>query len=350
MNNEINEANNMGAPVAPAPVPPVMGGQPTNNMGAPVTPTPVPPVMGAEPTNNVGAPVAPTPVPPVMGAEPANNMGAPVAPTPVPPAMGAEPTNNMGAPITPPPQAPAAGGEVAQSEAPKAKNNSLLIVLIAVILLAGVGAGVYLIMQNNEKESTPTVPVEDNTPVAKTAEEEFLALANEYVSAVDALWTNDSMVCQNATNQEELLKPSALSVTDAYNGNAFYYVFINTKDDSEMKLDVVTDKDVAGWIRIGKADNSYYVALSDGVNYIVDTGTEFGKASTALTIDDVVTTGNGANYQYMDGQIFGSNTDGNGWGIGDYLVLTDDDDTNDGIYMTNGKKDAGWTPFCSNVE
>ena len=51
----------------------------------------------------------------------------------------------------------------------------------------------------------------------------------------------------------------------------------------------------------------------------------------------------------MNGEIFGSNTEGNGLGIGDYILLTDGDDSNDGIYMSNGKKTSGWTPFCSNV-
>ena len=116
-----------------------------------------------------------------------------------------------------------------------------------------------------------------------------------------------------------------------------------------MKLDVENNTPVSGWVRVGKTDNSYYVALSDGTNYIVDKGPEFGIKSTDLTIKDVVTTGNGSNYQYINGEIFSSNTDDNGWGIGDSKVLSDDDESNDGIYISKGKKTSGNTPYCSNI-
>ena len=80
---------------------------------------------------------------------------------------------------------------------------------------------------------------------------------------------------------------------------------------------------------------------------LVDTGTEFGTKTTELKESDVITTGNGSNYQYKNGEVFGSNTEGKGWGIGDYKVSTDGDESNDGIYMSNGPKTSGWTPFCS---
>ena len=216
------------------------------------------------------------------------------------------------------------------------------------ILLIGIFLIVFFLFCSSNKNN----PVPNNVPANNSAvsvETEFLTLANKYVAAVNKLWTSDSMECQNAVDQTEILKPSNLSDIDAYGGSAFYYVFINTKDENEMKLDVDDQRSVAGWVRIKKSDNSYYIALSDGKNYIVDRGTEFGISSSNLSEKDVVTTGNGYNYQYMNGEIFGSNTEGNGWGIGDYILLTDGDDSNDGIYMSNGKKTSGWTPFCSNV-
>ena len=44
--------------------------------------------------------------------------------------------------------------------------------------------------------------------------------------------------------------------------------------------------------------------------------------------------------------ILGSQTGGEGWGIGDYAVMTDEDEENNGIYMINGDKNTGWTPYC----
>ena len=193
----------------------------------------------------------------------------------------------------------------------------------------------------------------DNPSDSKNEASEFLALANKYASEVEKLWTSDSMLCQDSINPNNYLKPSKLSSKDKYEGPALYYVFINTLDSSEIKLDVDSDKDVAGWVRINKETNSFYVALSDGTNYILDKGNqrgaEFGTPYNSLKEKDVITTGNGANYQYFNGEIFGSSTDGNGWGIGDYKVLSDDDKSNDGIYMSNGKKTGGYTPFCKNI-
>ena len=226
-------------------------------------------------------------------------------------------------------------------EMPKlAKNNSNIIILaiVALILLVGIGIGIFMIYKPINK------PKSNND--SKT---EFLNLAKKYVEEVNKLWNSDEIVCQNASNPSEFVKPSQLSNIDAYGGNAFYYVFINNKDASEMKLNVNSQKAVAGWVRIGKSDNSYYIALSDGKTYIVDKGYEYGKVYSALSSKDVMTNGNGFNYQYMNGEIFGSNTEGNGWGIGDYKLLTDGDDTNDGIYMSNGKKTAGYTPYCTNI-
>ena len=257
--------------------------------------------------------------------------------------------NNMGQPVAPMVSnpTPVVGEQTVQAGENKGGKSPVTAIVIVLLLLVGVGVGVFLATtKNKEKENTVVEQPVQNTQ----AQEEFLALANKYVTAVSGLWNDDAMVCQDAVKKEETLKPSALASKDSFEGDAFYYVFINTKDSNEMKLNVDDTRAVAGWIRIGKADNSYYVALSDGTNYIVDKGTEFGVKSTDLTINDVVTTGSGSNYQYMDGEIFGSNTDGNGWGIGDYAISTDGDDTNDGLYMSNGKKDSGWTPFCSNVE
>ncbi len=223
----------------------------------------------------------------------------------------------------------------------KTNNTSLIIILLVSILLVGIGIGCYLVFSGVNKNT--------NRASSNNSKKEFLTLANSYVTKVQELWNNDALVCQDAINPGLLLKPSALSDKDAYSGNAFYYVFINTADASELNLGISNQKPVAGWVRIGKSDNSFYIALSDGKNYIVDKGTEYGVLASSLTVNDVITTGNGNNYQYMNGEIFGSNTEGNGWGIGDYKLLTDGDDTNDGIYMSNGKKTAGYTPFCTNI-
>ena len=50
--------------------------------------------------------------------------------------------------------------------------------------------------------------------------------------------------------------------------------------------------------------------------------------------------------QYYDGNIYGSATDGEGWGIGDYQIILDGDDTNNGSYLTWGPKSGGMTPYC----
>ena len=236
-------------------------------------------------------------------------------------------------------------GDNANPDAQKKKNNLIIIIMAAVALLLVV-CGIVLSFLGNSKENEVTPAP---APVANRAQQKFLDLASEYVEAASSLWSSDNVLCQNATNPSEVLKPSQLSSVDAYSGPAYYYLFIDTSATDEIKLDVDNSRAVSGWVRIGKSDNSYYVALSDGVNYIIDKGTEFGVLFNNLTVDDVNTNGNGSFYQYRNGEIFGSNTDGNGWGIGDVSLLTDGDDSNDGIYMSNGKKTAGYTPFCVNV-
>ena len=234
------------------------------------------------------------------------------------------------------------------SEAPK-KNNLVIIIAVIVVLVAIVCGLIFMLGGSKENESGNNSNESNEGSSSVATQTEFLTIANKYVAAVEKLWTSDSMVCQDAKDSSLVVKPSELSATDKYEGDASYYVFINTADSTEMKLDVDNQKAVAGWVRIRKSDNSYYVALSDGTNYIIDTGTKMGTPFTSLTASDVVTTGNGSNYQYMNGEIFGSNTDGNGWGIGDYAISTDGDSTNDGIYMSNGKKTGGYTPYCSNA-
>ncbi len=355
MNNE-NNVNGMGQPVnptavpEPAPVTPVTPVTPEVTPVAPVAPevTPVAPVAPevtpVTPVTPEVAPVTPEPVIPVA-PEPV----APVAPevTTVTP----EPTPET--PVTP--EAPATGTPATGApvgEEPK-KNNTLIIV-IALLAVVVIGACLYFFVfkdKNNNGGNSGSNGGNggNNQPVTKTEEAKFLELANKYVETVDKMWKEDKMVCQDAKDATQSLKPSELSSTDQFEGPAFYYVFIDTAASDEMKLDLTSDRQVAGWVRIGKSDGTYYVALSDGKNYVVDKGTENGVVSSSLTASDVVTTGNGNNYQYKNGEIFGSQTDGNGWGIGDAVVLSDEDPSNDGIYMSNGRKDGGYTPFCSNL-
>ena len=323
-NNDNNQLNSTGPTMTPNPNP-----NPT--------PTPVQP----QPTVPTAAPEMPQQ--PVSNPEPAPTRSfadfeMPQQTPPVAqPTMMQQPTMETPTMVETQPQ---------MTETPKKNNNNLIIILAVVVILAvAIAGGFFLFGGTNENEQTPQQPTNNNEE-----EKAFLALAGKYVDAVAELWESDKMVCQNATNATEMLKPSELSTSDAYGGPAYYYVFINTKDDTEMKLDVDDSTDVAGWVRIGKTDSSYYVALSDGTTYIVDKGTEEGEKFSNLTVKDVFTKGNGNNYQYFNGEIYGSNTDGNGWGIGDSVVLNDDDDTNDGIYMSNGKKTGGYTPFCNNIE
>ena len=321
MNNENNEMNNMGPTVAPSVPDPA---QP-NPMGMPDPAQPVTPPVEAVPEQ--------TPAAPMGMAEP-----APVA-SPVGMPDPAQPASPMGG--------PAMGGQPGMPEEPK-KSNTGLIIIIAVVLLVGLGVGAYFLFGGKDD---PEEPNGGGNQTATKADEEFLALANKYVAAVQKMWDEDTMVCQDSSDQtgQTFKKPSELPSAGAY-GNAEYYVFIDTDNSNEIKLGVDNSKSVAGWIRVVKADKSFYVSLSDGTNYIVDKGAGFDKKASELTKSDVVTNGNGNNYQYKNEDIFGSQTDGNGWGIGDSKVVLDDDTTNDGIYMYTAKKTQGWTPYCKNAE
>ena len=351
------EPTPMSVPEAPVVAQPEMVVEPTP-MSVPEAPVVAQPEMVVEPTpmSVPEAPVAVQPAAPMSApeapavAQPAEPMSAPEAPvvaqSVVPEALPTPPAMQPGFDTPQPAEGNLLAGEEGEVAADAKKKPSMIVIVAAVVvLLAVVGAVVYFLFFKGSGEVNKPEP----NPVSEEATK-LMALAGKYVDAVDALWTSDNMLCQNATNPLEMLKPSALSGVDAYGGPAFYYVFIDTKNSSEMKLDVDDSTDVAGWVRIGKNNDSYYVALSDGVNYIVDKGTDFDVPFSTLSASSVITGGNGSLYQYLNGEIFGSNTDGNGWGIGDVAILTDGDDSNDGIYMSNGKKTAGYTPFCTNVK
>ena len=325
-------------PVAPAPMPEPTPVAPAPMPEAPVAPAPMP-----------EAPVAPTPMPAAPVA-PAPMPAAPVAPAPMPETpVSPAPTSEMTPTMGPNPM------QSATPEEPKKKNNMVLIIVIVAVVLIGVGVGLYFILSGKDDKNNDTSNSNNNTnntqPSASTSKQtEFLNLANKYVAAVDKMWKEDKMVCENATDFTQFLKPSELSVKDQYKGSADYYVFINTVDESEMKIDVDDNTPVAGWIRINKESGNYYVALSDGTNYIVDAGYKVNKpTSTELTANDVITTGNGSNYQYYGGLILGHATNSDAWGVGDYKIMTDGDDTNDGIYSQQGPKTGSYTAYCTNI-
>ena len=353
MNNENNDLQNVNPTIVPEEAQPVAPETPVVEEPTPVVeaaPEVVAETPVVEPTPEV---VAETPAPvmeptPEVTPEVAPEVVAPEAPVVEPtPTVEPAPTAEPAPAIEPVP----AAEPTPETPAEAPKKSSLPIIIIVVVVLIGLGVGLYFMLGKKDEPTTPT-PDSNNTSQKTDTNEnatKFLSLANKYVDAVDQLWSSDKMVCQDAVDQTKELKPSELSDSDSYGGPAYYYVFIDTANTDEMKLDVDDNTAVSGWIRIGKTDKSYYVALSDGKNYIVDTGTEFGTKSTALTAKDVVTNGNGNLYQYKSGEVIGSNTDGKGWGIGDYAIITDGDDSNDGIYMDNGPKTSGWTPFCSNV-
>ena len=351
--NENNDLNNV-EPTVENPVAPEVTETPAPAAAPELTQPEVPATPEAAVTPEVPAtpevattPEVAAPAPEVTQAVVAENP----APAPVEAAPAVEPAQPA-APVTPEaqPTAPVGGDPMAVTTEPPKKKVPVLVIIA--ILMAIFAAVYFLFLKKDEEPAPEPTPVENNTVAEPTKEEKFVELAGKYVKAVEDLWTTDKMVCQNPSNTNETLKPSELSSTDSWGGPAYYYVFIDTAASDEMKLDVDDKTAVAGWVRIGKTDNSYYVALSDGTNYIVDKGTDEGMGikSSALTAKDVVTTGNGNNYQYKNGEIFGSQTDGKGWGIGDSVVLADDDKSNDGIYMSNGKKTGGYTPFCSNIE
>lgn len=355
MNNESNETNNVVQPDVAAPA-----AVPTENPVPEVAPVeaPVEAPVAAPVEAPVEAPAPEVPASPLVDTPAPVQEAAPeVAPVEAPaPEVPVSPLVETPAPaVTPevtPMDNPGMGAQPTPTEEPKKKNNLLIIIIVAVVLI-GAGIGLYFALSGKDdepEEPTPTPTPKEDTPTAEQTA--FYELAGKYVAAVEELWTNDKMVCQDAADTTKELKPTELSDKDSYGGDAYYYVFINTKDDTEFKLNVETTKDVAGWVRIGKADKNYYVALSDGTNYIIDPGTDPGKgiAFSTLTAKKVVTNGNGSNYQYMDTQIIGSNTDGEGWGIGDWKLLSDDDESNNDIYSIFGNKTSGYTPYCKSAE
>jgi hypothetical protein len=321
----VAEPTPVSAPEAPVVASPAMVEPvPVSAPEAPVVPQPA--VMpGTAPTPAVVQPELNPQQPMEVNPQP------PIGVNPQPP-IGVNPQQPMG--VNPP---------VSGEEVPKKKPSIVVIVAAVAVVLAIIGAIVYFVFG---KDSGNEVKKPEPTPVSTEATQ-FFSLAGEYVDAVNTLWTNDELVCQDAANPTIVKKPSELSSVDSYGGPAFYYVFIDTKNSTEVNLNVDNSKGVAGWIRVGKANGSYYVALSDGENYLVDKGTDFDVPFSSLSSKDVVTGGNGSMYQYLNGEIFGSNTDGNGWGIGDVAILKDGDDSNDGIYMSNGKKTDGYTPYCA---
>ena len=386
MNNENNGMNNLGQNLNPAPMPeqtpitpapvsevpvapaPVLE-NPVGPVGMASTPAPTPapmpeaPVAQApvleNPVGPVGIASTPTPTPAPMPAapvapapvleNPVGPVGMASTPAPTPAPMPAAPTSEM---------APTMGANSTQpvtSEETKKKNNMVLIIVIVAVVLIGAGVGLYFILSGNEDKNNDTSNqnnnnANNNQPASNDKQTEFLNLANKYVSAVDKMWKEDKMICENATDFSQFLKPSELSTKDQYQGSADYYVFINTVDESEMKIDVDDNTAVAGWIRINKESGKYYVALSDGTNYIVDAGYRVNKpSSTELTANDVITTGNGSNYQYYGGLILGHATNSDAWGVGDYKIMTDGDDTNDGIYSQQGPKTGSYTAYCTNI-
>ena len=330
MNNE-NEMNNMEPTVAPS-VPDPVGPNPMG-MPDPVQPAPV----------EIPDPVGPSPVEPApMG------VAEPVGPSPIGGPDLAQPASPVGMTEPAPGTNPSGMGEE-----PKKKSNLGLIIIIVVVVLVGLGVGAYFMFGDKEEEDTTDNGGNNNNSNTQTttkADEEFLELAKKYVAAAEKMWNDNNMLCQNSIDQTTYVKPSELSEKDTYEGNAEYFIFIDTANSNEIKLNVENNKAVSGWVRVVKATNTFYVALSDGTNYIVDRGPAQTKKASELTKSDVVTTGNGNNYQYKNENIFGSQTEDNGWGIGDYKISTDGDTSNDGIYMDNGKKDGGYSPFCKNVE
>ena len=356
MNNENNEFGNVeqtnpevvpnqaldASSVAPAAETPVVE--------TPVEVTPAPETPVAEAPAVEAAPVAEAPV---VTEAPA--VETPAVETPgfnAEPVMGetpsVEPTMGAEAPLVS--DAPAVGTPAAEqpvlAEEPK-KSNKMIIIIGAVVAVVVIGVVLFFVLGKKEEEPkpepTPTVPEKDN-------KEEFFALANKYLAAVNELWENDNMVCQNAKKPTEFLKPSQLPDKDKSGWTAYYYVFIDSYSTDEMKLNVDDDTKVNGWIRINKSNGDRYVALSDGTNYLLDKGYEKDIAISTLSKADVITTGNGDNIQYRDGEIFGSSTEGDGWGIGDFKNTRDGDDSNNGIYTSFGKKTGGQTPWCKNAE
>ena len=320
MNNENNGLNNMGQPVPPTEVP---------GAAQPVTPLTQETVQPTPEAVPVEAPATPE-VAPVASETPAE-------------------------PVTPvTPEAPT--GETTTAPTEEKKDNKLAIILIVFAVVLAIGACLWFFVFNKNESGDNGGGNNNNnnngggntTPTTNSGAEEFLALAKEYAAAVDTLWKEDKMQCIDAHDPSKLLKPSELSSTDAEEGVANYFVFIDSDNSEEMNLNISNPKKVYGFVRIDKASGSHYIGLSDGTNYILDKGNSINKPTTTeLTVSDVHTDGNGSFLQYRNGTIYGSSTEGDGWGIADYSLLSDDDESNDGIYSSFGPKT--YTSYCSNI-
>ena len=368
MNNENNELNNVEQPVNPTEIPggeqPVVGVTPevTPVAEAPVEPvapvveTPVAEVPVEPVAPAVDVPVAEVPAAPEVPAVDAPVAEAPAAPevpavdTPVAPEAPAMETPAV--PTAPAVESPAMGEPTAMPEEPKKKSN-LLIIIICAVVLVGLGIGAFIMFGKGDNKDPKENPTDNTTTKDDGAKSEFVTLAKQYADAAEKMWKNDNMLCQDSLDATKTVKPSELSDSNAYGGPAYYYIFIDTDASDEIDLGVSKTKSVAGWVRIGKTNGDVYVALSDGTNYVVDKGEDkdvVAVKASELKASDVSTSGNGNNYQYKNGTIWGASTKGDGWRIGDSVVLNDDDETNNGDYMSNGPKDGGYTPFCKNAE
>jgi len=107
-------------------------------------------------------------------------------------------------------------------------ESATALVVIGVVLF-------FVLGKKDEKENNNNNNNNNNNTTTQTAETEFLALSNKYVDAVRELWDNDQMVCQNATDATQELKPSELSDTNQYSGPAYYYVFIDSDGISDKE-------------------------------------------------------------------------------------------------------------------
>lgn len=242
--------------------------------------------------------------------------------------------------------------------APTNNGGSKLPIILGVVIVLLLAALVYFAFikkddcDNSNKSNGDTCKnLDEEKIIAEYAKKaEFLDIAKEYVNKAQKMWDNGIITCQNqyakGVDKENIpfVKPSELEKTDAYGGTAVYYLFVDNESSDEIDFGINTDRKIAGWVKIGM-DGKVYAALSDGTNYLVDDGNNKLEFKD-VTYKNIISTGNGNNYQFKNGMILGSQTDGNGWGIGDYVIMSDGDDSNNGIYMSNGDKNTGWTPYC----
>ena len=234
----------------------------------------------------------------------------------------------------------------------------ILLGIIIVLLAAGLVYYAFIRKENCPKPAPLTCPeqeeceIVDEDQIVKEYNEklEFIELAKKYVDSAKNLWNNGKVTCQNqyakGVDKENIpfVAPKKLAKKDTYGGEAVYYLFVDNENKEEIDFGVKTDKKIAGWVKIG-ANGSVYAALSDGTHYLVDKG-DNSLQFKDVTYKNIVARGNGNNYQFKNGMILGSQTGGEGWGIGDYAVMSDEDEENNGIYMINGDKNTGWTPYC----